>query len=197
MSLRPPSSPRLIAFLRAINVGGHTVTMEVLRGHFEALGFASVETLIASGNVIFTSRAGDVRGLERKIERRLEDALGYEVATFIRTDAEVIAVSRHRPFTAARRQASAALNVGFLAEPLTAAGRKALMTFKTGIDDFHVHGREVYWLCARKQSESTFSNVRFEKTLGVRATFRGINTIQRLVERLNHGGRGGPSGKPQ
>ena len=47
--------PRLIAFLRAINVGGHNVTMEKLRKQFEALGCEEVETFIASGNVIFTS----------------------------------------------------------------------------------------------------------------------------------------------
>jgi len=46
---------RYIAFLRAINVGGHTVKMEHLRGIFESMGFSNVETFIASGNVIFAS----------------------------------------------------------------------------------------------------------------------------------------------
>ena len=45
--------PRFIAFLRAINVGGHNVKMEELRVLFESLGFTNVETFIASGNVIF------------------------------------------------------------------------------------------------------------------------------------------------
>src|SRR5574341_155679 len=40
---------RYIAFLRAINVGGHTVTMDRLRQLFEAMGFGGVETFIASG----------------------------------------------------------------------------------------------------------------------------------------------------
>jgi uncharacterized protein (DUF1697 family) len=34
--------PRLVAFLRAINVGGHTVTMERLRTPFQDLGFTGV-----------------------------------------------------------------------------------------------------------------------------------------------------------
>jgi uncharacterized protein (DUF1697 family) len=42
-----------IAFLRAINVGGHTVKMDTLRQLFESLGFTNVETFLASGNVIF------------------------------------------------------------------------------------------------------------------------------------------------
>jgi hypothetical protein len=55
------------------------------------------------------------------------------------------------------------------------------MGLRTDIDDFAVHGREVYWLCQKGQSESTFSNVRFEKQVGVRATFRGANTLARLA----------------
>jgi hypothetical protein len=52
---------------------------------------------------------------------------------------------------------------------------------KTDIDDFHVQGREVYWLCRKKQSESTFSNVRLEKTVRKPATMRGVNTIQKMA----------------
>jgi len=85
--------PRLIAFLRAINVGGHTVTMEKLRREFEGLGLKDVETFIASGNVIFTARQADTVALEKKIEARLHKALGYEVATFVRSCEEVAAVS--------------------------------------------------------------------------------------------------------
>jgi hypothetical protein len=59
------------------------------------------------------------------------------------------------------------------------------MTYKNEIDDFHVHGREVYWLCQIKQSESKFSNAAFEKIIGRRATFRGINTIQRMAEKYS------------
>jgi len=173
--------PRFIAFLRAINVGGHTVTMEELRGLFEALGFEGVETFIASGNVIFEAPSKNVSALERRVEDHLRKSLGYEVKTFIRTDVEVAAIARHKPFTAAQRQSAGALCVGFLAEPLEAEGRKSLMALRTEIDDFHLHDREVYWLCKKKQSESTFSNVRFEKIVKARTTFRGVNTVERLA----------------
>ena len=172
---------RLIAFLRAINVGGHVVTMAALRREFEALGVMDVETFIASGNVIFTSRATDVASLEKKVEARLRAALGYEVATFIRTGAEVAAVAGHKAFTASQVRDAGALCVGFLSEPLGAAATRTLMAFTTDIDEFHTHGREVYWLCRKKQGDSTFSNARFEKAVKVRATFRGINTVVRLA----------------
>jgi uncharacterized protein (DUF1697 family) len=173
--------PTLIAFLRAINVGGHTVTMAELRGLFEALGFEEVETFIASGNVIFASPSKDRAALEQRIEDRLRKSLGYEVKTFIRTGAEVVAIAHYKPFEETQLRSAQALNVAFLAEPLGAKAKKSLMALRTEIDDFHVHGREVYWLCKRRQSDSTFSNVRFEKTLEVRATFRGLNTVAKLA----------------
>ena len=148
--------PRLVAFLRAVNVGGRTATMDQLRTAFRALGFEDVETFIASGNVIFRSRSSGIPSLQRKIEARLRDVLGYEVTTFLRTDAQVAAIARYRPFPPAELRTAVALNVGFTAEPLGPTGRKTLLALRTEIDDFHVHGAEVYWLCKRKQSESTF-----------------------------------------
>ena len=172
--------PRLIAFLRAINVGGHTVTMTRLRKEFEALGLKDVETFIASGNVIFTSRAGDLTALETKIEARLRKSLGYEVATFLRTDAEVAAIAACRPFPAAQ-VAEGAVYIGFVGRPLDAAAARAVKAFKTEIDDFHVKGREVYWLRRTRQNDSPFKYASLEKTLNIRVTFRGINTLARLA----------------
>ncbi len=69
--------PKYVAFLRAINVGGHTVKMDYLRGLFEAIGSRNVETFIASGNVIFDSKSKNAPALERRIEKHLEETLGY------------------------------------------------------------------------------------------------------------------------
>src|SRR5690606_25392659 len=68
-----------VALLRAINVGGRTVKMDALRTICEEMGLTKVETFIASGNVIFESRAG-AAVLEKKIEAHLRKVLGYEVA---------------------------------------------------------------------------------------------------------------------
>ena len=176
--------PRYVAFLRAINVGGRVVTMSTLKKEFERLGFTDVETFIASGNVIFRSPSTSVPALEKKIETALQKALGYEVATFIRTDAEVLAIANHAAFPPARVAGAAALNVGITASVLSPVARKALDGLASEIDVFHVNGREVYWLCQKKQSDSKFSNALFEKTLKTRSTFRGINTMLRLAKRI-------------
>src|SRR5262245_39012536 len=135
--------PRYIAFLRAINVGGHVVKMDHLKSLFGSLGFSAVETFIASGNVIFESRARSESTIQRKIEECLHKELGYEVATMLRTDAELAAIAAYEPFTSAARKGAAALNVGFIVSHLKPAAERAVMKFRTDIDDFHVCGREI------------------------------------------------------
>ncbi len=118
---------RYVAFLRAINVGGsHVVKMDALKAMFEDLGFAKVETFIASGNVIFETPSRDLVAVERKIEQVLEKRLGYEVATFIRSLEGVAAIARYQPFPKAAMAAAVSLNVGLLKEPLPKAASAAL-----------------------------------------------------------------------
>jgi len=173
--------PKYVAFLRAINVGGRTVKMDHLRGLFESLGFSTVETFIVSGNVLFEASSKATTSLQGKIESCLCKALGYEVATFLRTNSEVAAIAQYKPFRSSDLKSAGAFNVGFMAEPLGRDSERILMGFKTAIDDFHIHGREIYWSCQKKQSASTFSGALLERRLGIRATFRGMNTILRLA----------------
>jgi uncharacterized protein (DUF1697 family) len=176
--------PKLIAFLRAINVGGRNVTMKELARVFESVGLKEVETFIASGNVIFNAPGGSIRVLEKKVEAKLEHSLGYKVKTFIRTAAEVQAVARYKPFRASMVTSAQAFNVAFLSEPLNKDAMKSLMALTSEIDAFHVHGREAYWLCQKKQSDSKFSNTRFEKVINGPATWRNINTVVRLASKV-------------
>ena len=172
-----------IAFLRAINVGGHNVKMDALRQLFDSLGLSNVETFIASGNVIFDAKAGNVKVIEKKIEKKLYEELGYEVSTFIRTDAELAEIAKFKPFPQAMLDAAMALNIGFLSDLLEDVSKQKLMSLKTDIDVFHVHGCEIYWLCQKKQSDSKISNIVIEKTLGVKMTLRGVNTVNKLAEK--------------
>jgi len=176
---RRPATP-YVAFLRAINVGGHVVTMDKLKTVFRSLGFDNVETFIASGNVIFESDKAADAALERRIATALEKTLGYEVATFVRSLDEIAAIAAHQPFPTAAHATARTFCVGFLAEPLTAEGERLLMAMKTEVDDFRVRGREVYWLCKTGQAESMFTNAGFEKRTKTRATYRNMNTVKRL-----------------
>ncbi len=174
---------RYFAFLRAINVGSHTVTMETLRKLGEAFGLSNVETFIASGNLIFQSTDPNAAALELKIASGLQGALGYEVATFIRSEQELTQLAAYQAFAQSELDAATAFNIAFLATPLDGSAIQKLMGLTSAIDRFMPHAREIYWLCQKKQSESTFSNAVLEKTLGVKSTLRGASTIQKMVAR--------------
>jgi len=174
--------PKYVAFLRAINVGGHTVKMAHLCDLFQAMGFSNVETFIASGNVIFDSTSKSTRALENKIERALEANLGYQVLTFIRSITELAAVARYKPFPETDLNADGTvLYIAFVADNPGEERRQRLMSFVTEVDDFHIYGREVYWLCRRKLGESIFPGTKFEKTLGMPATLRNANTVVKIA----------------
>jgi uncharacterized protein (DUF1697 family) len=173
---------RLVAFLRAINVGGHNVKMARLRELLESLGLSNVETFIASGNVIFDSPGKEAEMLEKEIEDHLQRSLGYEVATFVRSAAELADISRYKPFATSELDTEGnSLYVAFLPAPPCREAERRLLAFRTEIDDFHVRGREIYWLCRKKMSESAFSGALLEKAIGMPATLRNANTVKRLA----------------
>jgi uncharacterized protein (DUF1697 family) len=178
--------PKYVAFLRAINVGGHTVTMNQLRLLFESLGFSRVGTFIASGNVIFESPSKSTKVLEKKIEGVLHEALGYHVATFIRSSVELEAIAKYQPFNAAKLKAEGSiLYIAFLADRPGEEAKKKQLSYSTKIDNLHVSEREVYWLCRTTISESAFSGARLEKTLGMQATLRNSTTVKKLAVRYS------------
>ena len=174
--------PRLVAFLRAINVGGHTVEMARLKKLFEQLSLTAVETFIASGNVLFDSPRGTPAALEKRIAAHLEKSLGYEVATFLRTPEELAATIAHRAF--AKERAGSTLHIGFVGAPPSAAAKQQVLALTSDIDDFHLHGRELYWRCAGRFSDSVVSGPKLEKALGQPTTMRKITTVERLAKKV-------------
>jgi len=183
---RRNSMPKFIAFLRAINVGGHVVKMDQLRQFFEALGFANVETFIASGNVIFDAKSKDTNALQRRIEKHLHQVLGYEVATLVRTLEELERIAKHRPFSEIElNRPGNTLYVGFIADSLAKAVSQKVESLATDVDDLKVTGREVYWLLHTSFSDSKISGPILERTLGTKVTFRNINTVRRILKKYS------------
>jgi uncharacterized protein (DUF1697 family) len=168
---------RYVAFLRAINVGGHTVRMEELRRLFEKMGAANVETFIASGNVIFESAASPA-ALEQQLETGLEKALKFPVSTFLRTVAEVARIGQAAAFPELEVAGAGPLYVGFLKSAPSAPVRAAVAAASTSAHRFAVIERELYWLRVNPAEE--YAAPKLEKTLGP-ATFRSITTIRKLA----------------
>ena len=174
---------RHVALLRGINVGGHTVKMRELRRLFESLGFSNVESVIASGNLVFESAERGTRKLEQAIERHLARALGYEVATFLRSVPELAEVAAQKHFDLAQEPAGAVLYVIFLRSRPTVAVEQELRALDTDNDEARVGKREVYWLRRTSGKDSEMFGVKMERLLTGEATTRNMNTVRRVVEK--------------
>ena len=182
----PSSATRYVALLRAINVGGHVVKMDALRTHFTKMGFANVETFIASGNVLFDTRETDAQRLEERIAYELENTLGYPVATFLRTAAELAAIVRHEPFPRDVIDPDQhALYVGFLPGKPSAACKTKVAALRTSVDELRIHKRELYWGCRTQFSASQLPGGILERTIGMPMTMRSITTVRKLAAKFN------------
>jgi uncharacterized protein (DUF1697 family) len=171
--------------LRGINVGGHTVTMDRLREVFQSLGLGAVSTLIASGNVLFEAEQEAPQSLERRIEEALRQALGYEVATFVRSDAEIAEVAAYAPFPDAEIRAGDTNHILFLQQAPDGATRGRVEALSNEDDRFRVHQRELYWLRRGRLSDTTIKDADLNRALGkAQVTARNANTVRRLAAKL-------------
>lgn len=172
---------RYVAFLRGMNLGNRRLPMSRLKSLFEALKFAEVETFIASGNVLFSAQAGNMSGLESRIAEHLEAKLGYPVDTFVRTAAAVAAIGRAQCF-AEEGRAGSTVHVGFLQTELPPEVARKLTAIRTPTAKFVVRGREYFWLCHGRTSDSqvwTFPELRALRL--PTSTMRNMTSIRKLL----------------
>ena len=178
--------PQHVALLRAINVGGRFVRMASVVDALAPLGLQDIRSIIASGNLLFRAPSRGAASLAPRIAQALQAALGFEVATFLRAESAWRALAAAAPpFARGELAQSPAVNVMFLAEEPSPSQCDAVAALATAVDRFAVRGREVYWLCTVRQSESTFSAAVLERRLGCKTTLRSWTTVQRLAAALD------------
>lgn len=184
MTAEHPARPRLVAFLRGINLGNRRLKMDELKAHFDALGYDDVATYLASGNVVFGAPAPDPGALETEIEAHLEAELGYAVDTFVRSLPELRPLPELDGVEAAREEGFKP-HVVFLKEPVAEDAAAALAGLETPDDRFRPLGREVLWLRRGGLSDSPIAPGDLERALGGRThTMRTLNTVRRLLSKF-------------
>ena len=172
--------PHYVALLRAVNVGGRTVRMEPLRVALEAIGLSGVETLIASGNVLFHSRSRSDSALEKKIEGAMAKAFGFDIVTMVRSAPEIQAVAASEPFGAL---GEARLHIAFLKTIPPRQGVEKVMALRSEGEAVHLDGRELYFRIPGRMSDSAMFRAPIEKLLGVPMTVRTAGTVKKLADR--------------
>lgn len=177
--------PKYIAFLRAINVGGHTVKMDHLKNLFEKMGFVNVETFIASGNVVFETKSKSVDTIKKKIETELHKQLGYQAITFIRSTEELKKSTEYKPFKESELiNPNNNLYIGFLDSVPSEENQRKVFAMQDSANEFLFNNNELYWLCRKNFSDSGFDGKKLEKALEMQTTIRNSTTIRKMVDKF-------------
>lgn len=171
--------PVHIALLRGINLGSHNrVSMPELRELLTGHGYGDVQTLVQSGNVIFTSRLGPAR-LERELQRQIADGLGVDTPVVVRSRDQIADVVARDPLGKVAANPKR-YQVTFLAEEPDADAVAAAEAVEVAPERLVVHGREVYtWHPDGVQRSK--ANAAIAKHLGT-GTARNWNTVTKLLE---------------
>jgi uncharacterized protein (DUF1697 family) len=167
-----------LAFLRAVNVGRRRVDMKRLAQLMHDHGYDDAWTYINSGNVAFTS--GKARGpLEAELEALLEEQLGFECTTFVRTTKELQRALALEPFELAPGDT---YFVTFLKRAPSAAQQRGLEALSGDFDTLIVEGSEVHWRMRGRSSDSPLSRRDWEKVLGpLSSTSRNTTMLRKLA----------------
>ncbi|NGM84322.1 DUF1697 domain-containing protein [Paenibacillus sp. 7124] len=173
---------KYIALIRGINVGGNKIVkMQDLKTMLQSLGFQKVKTYIQSGNVALDGGDTDAEAVRGSIEKGISDTFGFDASVIIRTAEEVKAVIANNPFELTEPEEFKRLYVSFLAGELTEEALERLRPYEDGVDKLRVIGKEMYILYSTKVSDSPLFKVPLEKIMGVSATSRNWNTVNKLA----------------
>ena len=164
-----------VALLRGINLGKRRVTNARLKELFELAGCTGVSTFQAAGNVLFEGGPGVT-----VIRATLEEGLGYDVAVYLRTAAEIAHIATVPPFADVRLEKPASLLVSFFDGDVP----KAVEAASNDVDVLRADGRERYWRAGNGVAKTTPDWRALEKQLADLGTNRNINTIRALAARL-------------
>jgi uncharacterized protein (DUF1697 family) len=173
---------RYVAFLRGMNLGNRRIKNPELVAHFEAMGLGDVATFRASGNVVFVDPAGEAESkLRERVEAELDKRLGYDVAVFLRSAAEVAAIAAREPFDAKAIAASQGKpQVILLGRKPSAKAGKALAEIAPAGDLMVLEGRELHWLPTVGLSETELDTKALDAALG-KGTTRTAGTIGQIA----------------
>lgn len=171
-----------VGFLRAVNVGRRRVAMSRVVAVCEGLGYEDVWTYVNSGNVVLDA-TGTRAAVERAVQTALQEELGFECSTFVRTPTQLHAVLEDRPFEVADGDTHF---VTFLRSAPSAADGGALEALSNEFDTIVVRGSDVHWRMRGKSTDSRLVTRDWERILGpASSTSRNVTMLTKLVAKID------------
>lgn len=169
-----------ISFLRGINVSGQKkIKMLALREYLAECGFADVVTYIQSGNLALRVDA-DASSLESSLKACIEQHTGWDVPVVVRTKDEMKEILANIPFKG-KKYLLERIYFALLHEQPSDSSLTQFNEVAFPPEEFQVIGKTVYLYSPNGAGKSKLTNNFIERKLGVSATTRNLNTMQKMI----------------
>lgn len=177
--------PRYVALFGSVNVGGNRLTMADLRWAFEREGFENVETVVASGNVLFEFDERPTDGLEDLFAHMMADRFEIESFVAVRSRDELAAAITGNPFAA--DGAENLVHTQFLGSQPTQAQFDDLLTAFAGRgpERLALGDRALYIDFVEGAGNSRLTGPFMERRLGSKGTARNIRSLKRILDKMD------------
>ena len=176
--------PRYVALLGSINVGGNRLKMAELREALEREDFEDVETVVASGNVLFSHDERPSEGLAEKIAYIVRDRFDIDSFAAVRSRDELAAAIADNPF---REDGEARfVHTIFLEQPLDRAAFEAFAKTYDGPERLAAGEREFFVDFVDGVARSMLDPaMKKAKVVKGRATARNVRSLQRILDKMD------------
>jgi uncharacterized protein (DUF1697 family) len=168
---------RFVALLRGVNVGGITVKSADLADVVRGLGYDDVKTVLASGNVLFTT-AESASTAKTRLEAALGERFGYEAWVHVLTAAAVAKIVEAFPFP---RSDDRHAYVVFVVKP--EVRRELLATeLDAAVEEVAEGDGVLYWTVPKGSTlDSGFGKAQAVARHKPWLTTRNLNTLEKLA----------------
>lgn len=179
-----PPMERYAAFFASMNVGGNRLKMTDLRDALEREELEDVETVIASGNVLFSFDERPSDGLAEMLAFIIRDRFGFESFAAVRNKDEVRAAIEDNPFAADGDDKQ--VHTLFLNQPADPDQFNVLLAAYEGRgpERIALGDRCLYIDYVDGVGSSRLTNAFIERKLACNGTARNLNSLRRILDKM-------------
>jgi len=174
---------RLLALLRAVNVGGRKLPMARLRDLCAALGWTDIATYIQSGNVVFTGK-GKAEAIEAELEQAIELEFGLDVPVVVRSAAQWSKLADSNPFAKAAREEPNRLQLLVSKRPPASDAAQKLMERALAGEQIAAVPGGLWFHFPEGVARSKLTPSLIDRACGSPATGRNYRTVLKLRDML-------------
>ena len=172
-----------VALFRGINVGGNNLLpMKALVSILEDVGCEEVRTYIQSGNAVFRTKGKSTKHLAEQIGAAVRKGHGFTPQVLLLSASELAAAIEGNPYPT---EDGKALHFFFLQSTPANPDTASLDALRAGSEAFTLAGRVLYLFTPDGLGRSKLA-AKVEGVLGVPATARNWNTVNKLAEMTRH-----------